>query len=265
MKKLDTYIAGNFIRVFLVIALGLAVLFSFFEFFAQLEDVGRGQYRILHAVLYVIFTMPKRLLDLMPVSTLLAGIFSLGLMADHNELLAMQAAGISPYRISASAFTAGILLMLSAGLLGEVLVPPTEQKGHMLRVQTLFGKEVTMIGQGIWARQGDRYIHAGKILGKGLAADLDVFEFAPDGRLRVYAHARNAVIGPEGDWTLRGVTRKVITDGKIEIERLGARKLAPFLRADQVRILQLPPYSLSTPDLIRYVQALRQGGQNADI
>ncbi len=264
MKILDRHIASGLLRIFFVILLILAVLFSFFELMAQMDAVGTGAYRVSDALFFVLLTLPKRLLDLMSICTLLAGIIALGLMADHGELLAMQAAGISRFRISLSTFAAGILLMLAAGILAEWVVPPMEQKAHQLRAQLLYDKDVTLIGQGIWTRRKDTYIHASRIIGRGLAADLDIFEFTPEGRLKTFSHAKRAVIRKNGQWMLSDITRKVIKDREITTTEYSRLELDKFLTARQVRVLQLPPYSLPTRDLIRYIRALRQGGQDPD-
>ena len=62
------------------------VLFSLFELLSQLDEVGKGSYQMSDAFIFVALTLPKRLLDLMPISTLLGGIIALGLLADHGNL-----------------------------------------------------------------------------------------------------------------------------------------------------------------------------------
>ena len=99
MRKLDIYIGRRFLNYFLLIIFLLMVLFSLFELLSQLDDVGTGSYQLKNALAYVALTLPKRLLDVMPISTLLGGILSMGMLADHGELVAMEAAGISTLRI----------------------------------------------------------------------------------------------------------------------------------------------------------------------
>ena len=121
MKILDFYIGRSFLKYFFLIILILMVLFSLFELLSQLEDVGKGNYRLPNALVYIGLTLPKRLLDLMPISTLLGGIVALGLMADHGELTAMEASGISVLRICTAVFVTGMLLMATSALLSEMV------------------------------------------------------------------------------------------------------------------------------------------------
>ena len=78
MKILDLYIGSQFIRGLVLIILILLTLFSFFELVNQLDDVGKGNYQIIDAFIFVGYTLPRRMLDLLPISTLLAGIIALG-------------------------------------------------------------------------------------------------------------------------------------------------------------------------------------------
>ena len=240
------------------------MLFSFFELLSQLDDVGRGSYRLNDAVIFVILTLPKRLLDLMPISTLLGGIVALGLLADHNELLALQAAGISVPRICAAVLATGMLLILTSGIMAEILVPNMEQQARKARAQALSGTGVTLTRQGFWARRENSYIHVDKMLSEGIAADIDIFEFDTQGRLKIFTHAHSANIQNNKQWCLNKITQKVITDQGITTKNMATLTLDSFLSADQVSLLELPPYSLSTSDLIRYILSLRESGQNAD-
>jgi lipopolysaccharide export system permease protein len=98
MKTLDRYIGSSFFRSFGLIISILLVLFSFLELLTQLDDIGKGSYQIPDVILFILLTVPRRMLDLMAISTLLGGIIALGMMADHRELLATRAGGVSARR-----------------------------------------------------------------------------------------------------------------------------------------------------------------------
>ena len=109
MKLLDFYIGSRFLKCFLLVIIILAAVFSLIEFLSQLDDVGKGMYRLGDALIFVAFSLPRCLIDLMPVSAMLGGTIALGLLADHRELLAMQVAGISETRICLAVFATLIL------------------------------------------------------------------------------------------------------------------------------------------------------------
>jgi lipopolysaccharide export system permease protein len=264
MKILDLYIGTRFLRGVFLIVLVLVALFSFLELVSQLSDVGKGYYTLKDAFIFVGLTLPRRVLDLMPICTLLGSIVALGLLADHRELLAMQVGGFSVRRICWSVFISGTILILATGMLAEIVVPPMDQQARTRRLLALNGKRVTLTKQGFWARRGSSYIHVGKTLYGGNAADLNIFECDEQGRLRSYTHAREANIKDNNQWVLRGITQKVITEQGITTQHLPSLKLDSFLSSDQVNILELPPDSLSSADLHHFIQALKESGQNTD-
>ena len=71
MKTIDRHIGSSFLRSFGLIICTLLVLFSFLEMLTQLDDIGKGSYQIPDVIIFILLTLPRRMLDLMPISTLL--------------------------------------------------------------------------------------------------------------------------------------------------------------------------------------------------
>jgi len=215
-------------------------------------------------IVFICLTLPRRMLDLMPVSALLGGIIALGLLADNRELLAMQAGGMSSRRICLSVLATGSILMLVTLMLAELVVPPMDELARTRRSRALSDTGVTVTKQGFWARRGNSYIHVGKTLYGGAAADIDIFETDAEGRLKTFTYAQEANILDNNQWLLRGVTLKTFTEQGIVTRQIASLALDSFLSADQVDILELPASSLSAADLYLYIRALKESGQNAD-
>ena len=264
MKTLDRYIGNRFLKSFGLIICILLVLFSFFDLMSQLDDIGKGTYTLTDVIIFVCLTLPRRMLDLMPISTLLGGIIALGLLADHRELLAMQAGGVSTRRICVSVLATGSILMLATLILAELVVPPMDELARTRRVMALSDTGVTVTKQGFWVRRDLAYIHVGKTLYGGIATDIDIFETDTEGRLKQFTHAREANIQDNNQWVLREITLKTFTDQGIATKQIESLALDSFLSSDQVDILKLPAGSMSFSDLHRYIKALRESGQNAD-
>ena len=264
MKLLDLYIGRMFLTCFLLVLLILAAFFSLIELLSQLDDVGKGAYRLGDALSFVLFSLPKCLHDLMPVSALLGGTIALGLLADHGELIAMQAAGLSVPRICTAVLATAMLLVIAFGVMAETMIPAMEQWARSSRAQALYGTGVQVTRQGFWARRQHTYIHVHRIFREGTAAGVDIFEFDPEGRLISYTHALSASIRNDKQWTLKGVIRKEYTERGLSIKKRATGTMESFLSRDQVAVIELSPYSLSTPDLMDYIEALQESGQDAD-
>lgn len=264
MKIIDRYIGLHTIRgVILVLSL-LVILFSFMELMAQINDVGKGNYRLADAFSFVIFTVPKRIVDLLPVCILLGSIIALGLLADHQELTAMAASGVPVVRICLSVLAAGGILIVFAFMIAEFLAPPLDQQARIKRSQLIYGKGVMITKSGFWTRHGHTYIHVGRTIESDVAADIEIYEFDDEGRLSNFTYAREAAISADRKWLLKNIKQRIFTPQGIQTKHILSSKLDEFLSIDQVAVLELPPDSLSISDLYQYVRGLQERGQNAD-
>ena len=95
MNVLDRYIMRNFLLGMFPVMLLLLVLFSFMALAEELEDVGQGLFTQFDAFMVVLYTAPRRIVDMLPVTTRVGGLMGLGVMASHQELLAARVAGMS--------------------------------------------------------------------------------------------------------------------------------------------------------------------------
>ena len=226
---------------FLLVLGVLLTLFSFIELLGQINDIGKGGYQVIDAFLFVALTIPRRAVELMPVSMLLGSIVALGMLADHNELLAMQAGGVSVRRISTAVLGAAVLMMFLSLVLAEFVSPPMDQHARIRRSQAMYGKGVMLSKQGFWIRSGKDFVHVGRTIDKSQAADIEVLELDDTGNLKRYLYARKADFDTDGQWQF---------PAPVEPEQIG--------------ILEMPPDSLSLTDLAGYIDGLQQRGQNSD-
>ncbi len=264
MKTLDRYLATHTIRGVLLVLTLFIILFSFLELLAQINDVGKGHYTMADAFIFVAFTIPARAVDLMPVCILLGSIVALGLLADHNELVAMQAAGISVKRICGAVLAGGAVILLLTMFLTQFVAPPMEQYARIRRSKALYGQNVMMTKNGFWVRHGRSFIHVKKALSRVQAAGIEIYEHDRQGRLRSFTRARRATIGQGNHWRLEGVEQLLFGEQGIKALKKDGMALKSFLSPEQMGILELPPASLSLSDLYSFVEGLRKRGQNAD-
>ncbi|NPB10093.1 MAG: LPS export ABC transporter permease LptG [Thermodesulfobacteria bacterium] len=262
MTILDLYLIRAFFRHFFLLVFVLALLFGFFDFLAQLEEVGHGNYTLLKALTYVFLTSGGRIYDLLPMISLLASLLSLGTLGDRNELLAMQAAGMDRHRMGL-AMMAGLLVLLVIFLLGEETVfPRAEHRAWLLKARALSTRGVTPYGQGFWARDRDTFIHVEKVLGKGVLAGIEIFSFDDEGRLRRFLTAQMGKVGDD-HWLLIGVSEQEFLPHGVREKRHARLRIRAFLKTGEVKNLAVPPEFLSLSELWRSKRSLEEGGQNA--
>ena len=262
MKILYRYIGFRLAWGWLLVLLILTALFSIMELVGQLDDIGKGSYQMADVFLYVVYTMPGRILSLTAISALLGSIVGLGTLANGDELLAMRACGFSVFRISRVILSTGIVLMLGVLILAQFVVPPLEQHAWVSREVALSDLGTLLPEGGFWARDKNRFINVrSSTYGEGLE-DLSVYEFDEKGKPSHFITARKAEIDQDGRWICQDIRQLTFLDNKIIDQKMATLTLDVFLNAKQVDLLSVAPSMFSITALYQYIQVLKERGQN---
>lgn len=262
-RVLDRYVGLAVLRGYVLAMLVLLTVFSFLAFVEELDDLGKGRYRLLDACAFIAATTPRRMLDLVPVTTLLGSLTALGTLASGGELIAMQAAGVSMLRIGWSVLRPAVLLMVAAVAAAQFVAPPLDQASHVRRARLLSDAVALQSEHGFWSRDGLRFLHVRDVAAGDVLGGVEVYEFDDEQRLRRFIQARRAEIEPGRHWLLVDVrVRELGPDGIVRRD-FPSLRWESFLGRAQVDLLALPPATLSFSDLYRYVRYLRRSGQDA--
>jgi len=264
MKILHRYLWVRLAFGWSLVFLITTSLFSILEFIAQLDDIGEGSYRLLDALIYVISTMPGRVLELAAVSSLLGAIVALGTLANNGELLSLRASGFSVFRIAGEVVRAGSVIMLGTLLLAQFIVPRTEQQAWLRRELALSEAGSLLPSGGFWTRDRDAFVNVRSSFPGGHLADVSVYEFDGEGKPVRFTSAREASIDDSGRWTGTQVRQISFGDPSGSDRKMAALDLEVFLNVRQVDILSITPAMLSLTGLYQYIQVLRERGQNPD-
>ena len=137
MTVVTRYLAREIVLGVLFVLFGFLALFAFFDLVGELDDLGKGAYRIQHALAFVALTLPSRVYELMPVASLIGSVYALARFASQSEFTAMRAAGRGRVRALKAIVLAGLGCALFTALMGEVVSPPTERLAQRLRLGAL--------------------------------------------------------------------------------------------------------------------------------
>jgi len=123
MKRLFRYIGAEVALYASFTLLILISLFSFFDLLREIDDIGKGGYRFIDVVIYVLFEIPSHAYELLPVAVLIGGIYALSTLASNSELTVMRVSGVSMMRLTGWLAVIGVLFALLTALLGEYVAP----------------------------------------------------------------------------------------------------------------------------------------------
>ena len=121
---LDRYLLRQFATT-LAFAVGTFLALSLVVDIIEHLDSFLDQHATGGAILrYYLYSIPAYLvLPVMPVATLMATLFSLGLLARQNEIVAMKAAGVSLYRLVFPLYLFALGIAVTMTAFGEWVVP----------------------------------------------------------------------------------------------------------------------------------------------
>ena len=99
----------------LLLMVSLALFFSFVN---ELGNLGDGGYGIVQILEYLALSVPGTVVEFLPLAVLIGSMLSLGSMASNSELIAMQASGVTLWRM-----LGGVLQAAEWGIMGTTLGP----------------------------------------------------------------------------------------------------------------------------------------------
>ena len=262
LKILDIYIGRAVVIGTVVAMLVLLTLLGFLALMDELGDVGKGRYQTGDAFLFVMMILPRYAYEIFPVAALLGSLIGLGGLANHSELIAMRAAGVSFTRIVFAVLKTGLAMMLVAIIVGEVIAPESEQYAQTMRSQAI-AKQVTLKTKyGFWARDGGAYINIRKILPGSRLEDIYIYEYGKNKQLKFATHAASAY-HQEGQWHLQNISQNQFTEEGVEVRKLARATWDSMLDPGLLSIVSLNPNILPAWGLYKYIQFMHANGQEA--
>jgi lipopolysaccharide export system permease protein len=261
VRTLDRYIAVTVATHFAFALAALVAIFSMVNLMQELRDAGTGDYGAAQAMWFTLLTMPAEAYALFPAAALIGGVSALGTLAGNNELVAMWAAGVSKTRTIGSVLQTAAALVVVAMLLGELVAAPLAQRVSRERSVKLSAGTAMSSAQGLWARDGKRFVNVRQPAPSGVLNDIFVYEFDDNHVLQGFTYAREAVYENKR-WEVRGIVDNKLTDAGVVTEPAEQREWDVSLTPKQIRLVSLPPDYLSLADLLRSSRDVVGRGEN---
>lgn len=261
--RMDRYIAATVCKAVCAVLVCLMVVVTLFTLVDELSDITPG-YTEGHALLYVLYSTPRRLYELVPYGVFIGTLVGLGIMASMSELTVLRSVGVSLARLFAGAAVPVLAILALNVTLGEFVAPPAEDAAVTLKLRVQRGDDAGAIDATTWFRDGDVITSVG-----GYRADgglLGVRQFVVrDSRLQASRRAERAAFVPEaGHWRLTNVVETRFDDGATSVHEYAAMPwesgTAPELLSAKALF---DPAKLSLKDLASRIAYLAGEGLDA--
>ncbi|CDF82388.1 hypothetical protein PKB_1022 [Pseudomonas knackmussii B13] len=260
MRKLDRYVGATvFLSILAVLGviLGLSMTFAFIDQLGALDE----SYTLGAAVKYILLTTPSRIYDLLPMAALIGCLVGLGTLASNSELTIMRAAGVSLQRIVWAVMKPMLVLMFVGILIGEFVVPYTENQAQSDRALAQSDGGVVSSRNGLWHRQGQEFIHINVVQADGLLLGVTRYDFDEQHQLLRSSFAKRGTF-QNGQWVLEDVTTTVLhpQEKRSEVQQQATESWNIELSPKLLSTVVMEPESLSISGLWDYIHYLQEQG-----
>lgn len=180
--RLFFYVFRDYIKYVIttmVLCLFLFVLFDFIhrttKYFPQYKPSAE-----LIVKMYL-YQLPAFAVQALPIAGLLASVITMVMLSRTNEISAMRAAGMGPFRIALPLGVGGILLSSISIVMGEVILPKAAtQLHHVQEIQIEGGSEFALAAATKWQRKDQSIVHFREFdHAEQLMRGLEVMELSP--------------------------------------------------------------------------------------
>ncbi|BBL75855.1 LPS export ABC transporter permease LptG [Methylomagnum ishizawai] len=261
LRTLDRYVAKEVIKGALIAVTVLLALLNFFTFADELGDLGEGDYGMRQIFGYLALTSPRAFYELMPSAALVGGLVTLGGLANNRELMAMQAAGASRARIIRAVLMGGLVLLALSVAVGELVAPGAEREANALKSTALKKQVASRTKYGFWVRDGNIFINIRRVDQPENLGDINIYEVSPDKRLLLASHANKAIYDGS-QWGLVKIRASYFQPGEVTADLKPTMDWSSVLAPDLLNAFVIRPENLSAWELDRYIDYLRENGQN---
>ena len=263
MKVIRRYLSTEITTSTLLVFGALLMLFSFLDLIHELGELGKGNYRLLDIMAYVLLSMPGHIYELFPIAALIGTLFALAQLVASSEYTVMRVSGVSIPRLVLTLVEVGLLFSTLTFVIGEFVAPPAEQFAQQLRAKAITGVIAQEFRSGLWVKDERNFVNVAQVLPDSILLDIKIYEFDPEHRLRTISLARRGEYLSNNMWRLHEVVQTHFVDDKTTVSRIVEADWCSVLEPNLLSVLLVVPEQMSAWNLYSYVQHLRENNQQA--
>jgi len=263
VEMLFRYLAKEILVASLLVLVALLALFSFFDLIRELDDLGRGNYRLNAMIAYVLLSLPSHAYVLLPAAGLIGTLFALARMSEHSEITVMRASGLSLAQLALHVAGVGIVVAIATVLVGELVSPYTEEAAKDLRLKATRAIVAREFRSGFWVKDDRSFVNIQDVTPDTELLNIKIYEFDPSYRLVSISRAEKGTYAGPNRWALSNVELTRFEGDRAVLQRLPQAVWNSVLTPDILSVLKIVPERMSVFNLRAYIEHLRDNRQKA--
>ncbi len=263
MTLLDRYVTRQFFGTFVMLVLGLPLLFIIADVTDNVDSYLDRGVPLGKLGLSYVFQFPLFMVYAFPIAALVATVFTVGGMTRHQEITAAKAGGISFWRIFLPLGLLSVALAASAFALGEVVPVSLRKRAELIgdAPQRTSGPRINFVFQ--TEREG--VLSARRLdASTGELIEVVLERNSAGDEPGVHLMARRGIWRPVGGWRLEdGWRRELHADGTEKAVKFDTLAL-PGLVEEPEDLMAEPrdPELMRYAEVGRFIGAIERSGGN---
>ena len=247
----------------LLVLAALLALFGFFDLIRELDDLGRGTYRINAMLAYVALTLPSHAYVLLPAAGLIGTLFALARMSEHSEITVMRSSGLSLRQLALHVGAAGLVIAFATLVFGELITPFTEEAAKGLRLKATRSIVAREFRSGFWVKDDRSFVNIQDVTADTQLLNLRIYEFDPAFRLTAISRAEKGTYAGPNKWELVNVELTRFEGDRAVLQKIPSATWSSVLTPDILSVLKIVPERMSALNLRAYIDHLHENRQKA--
>ncbi len=283
MSIFKRHIGTSIYQATIFVLCAFLAMFLFFDFLAEMDEVGIGRYGLTQAVMNVLLGIPSRTVELAPIAVLIGTLWALSQSAANSEFTVFRVSGLQPAVMIQTILKIGAPMIAFTILCAEVLVPGAEGlRAKVFESTSGAGLSSGQMRTGLWLRDSkdalptqtpvvtkeSRFVNAQRFNPNQTLERITIYDFDRSQRLTQTLRAQSARYAGQNQsyrWVLLDVEQTLFSaDGRVSVRKLAEMEIASMLSPEMLGALVTNPDRMSSIDLYRYIQYLKQNKQQSE-
>jgi lipopolysaccharide export system permease protein len=164
MKRLEKYIAVEFLKLAGITFGAFIVLFLMVELFENIDRLTENKVPLAASAAFIMYKLPPIITQVSPIAVLLAVLLSLGILSRHGEITAMKAGGLRLMKVLLPLFVIGAIISASILFMNEAVTPGAFKKAESFEREWFGSGRAGSFGKsGVWIRSDDKIFNIRQI------------------------------------------------------------------------------------------------------
>lgn len=265
-KLYQRYISREVLLSILLVLFAFLTIFTFFDFIEELRRVGRGTYKIYHAIFFELLSIPGLCYELMPIAVLIGTLYALSNLARHSEITVLRASGLATKKLLFLLFSLATFLAIITFIFGEIFVPFCEQKAQELKNNAL-NQMIAQAGfsSGLWVKDNKSFINVKRALPNARLENIRIYQFDENNYLLFVKEAKEAEFISNGEWILyNAVTTEIKNNERARVFKEEKNIWQTVLTPQLLEALSVSPEKMSMNNLLNYKKHLSDNAQQTE-